>query len=150
MIYRNKLTKKGFSSINHSNLKSSAKIEEKRKNIIEKFLVKFDKTHHKSYEIGKLVRILNFYFESPEVVENFNMEKDFLPYEKKVCERLNIKIASDHHIERELITNTQSPQLNNSSDFTKLSSNNSNDPNTLKTLLTSNNSQREHSNSYLN
>jgi hypothetical protein len=97
MLYPNKFTSKS-NTINHdvNNKNSSKKIDQKRKEIIEKFSVRFDKIHHKSYELGKLVRVLNFFLHKPEVVENFNFEKDFDFYEKKICERLNIQSNSNN------------------------------------------------------
>jgi hypothetical protein len=145
MIYRNKNNKLKNLSTHESNLKSSSKIDEKRKNIIEKFLLKFDKIHHKSYEIGKLVKVLNFFFDKPEVVENFNLEKEFSAYERKVSERLNIKPASEAFVEKENIPITHSPIKNSSEYIIPKDSNNSFDHNSLKTLLTSNNSHQEKS-----
>jgi|LauGreDrversion4_2_1035121.scaffolds.fasta_scaffold40730_3 hypothetical protein len=145
MIYRHKNTKIKNSSTHEPNLKSSSKFDEKRKNIIEKFLLKFDKIHHKSYEIGKLVKVLNFLFDKPEVVENFNIEKEFSSYEQKVCERLNIKPVSQLSLEKENIPINLSPIKCSSEYLIPKDSNNSFDHNGLKTLLTSNNSHREKS-----
>ena len=66
-------------------------VEEKRKEIIEKFSVKFDKFYHKMYDFGKFVRMLNMIFEKEETVRNFDFAQDFLLYEQKILEKLQIQ-----------------------------------------------------------
>lgn len=145
MIYRHKSNSNKLNNFSlHKSLpKHLSTFEEKKKIVIEKFLLKFDKFHHKSYEIGKLVKVLNFFFDNTEVVENFNLEKDFHNYERMVCERLNIKPVSETSVQPENIHTTISPIRNSSVNILSKDCSNSFDHNDLKTLLTSNNSYRE-------
>lgn len=74
---------------NHSN--TSRNVEDKRKDIIEQFSVKFNKFYHKMYDFGKFVRTLNLLFEKEENVRKFDLEKDFVFYEQKILEKLQIQ-----------------------------------------------------------
>ena len=65
-------------------------VDEKRKDIIEQFSVKFNKYYHKMYDFGKFVRTLNLFFEKEENVRKFEFAKDFSFYEQKILEKFKI------------------------------------------------------------
>lgn len=124
MLYKNKIPLKNNTFTSDSKLKTSPNIIDlKRKEIIEKFSIKFDKIYHKSFEIGKLVRVMNYLLDKPEIVQNFNLEKDFDSYEIKVCERLNIQ-KSPYSLLEDLKANNNDylpiPDLTNKHDIKDL------------------------------
>ena len=87
-MLKTKPNTKEINDLARNKKKTFSLINERTKNFIEQFILKFDRSYHNLYDLGKLVKIMNFLLEN---VDKFDIESDYDIFEQKCVEKLKIK-----------------------------------------------------------